>query len=107
MDDKTYRSIANNLLDELTAYFDTWDPDVIEAELVPGALTLTTSDGSKYIVSEQGAHQQMWLATPERGRRYDYDDATGRWLDNKDGSELLAVLSEALSRRVGEPVKLA
>ena len=107
MDDKTYRAIANDLLDELTGYFDDWDPDVIEAELVPGALTLTTADGLKYIVSEQGAHKQIWLATPESGRRYDYDEASKRWLDNKDSSDLLQELAAALTERVGKTIDFA
>lgn len=104
MDDKTYRQIADDLLKDMTAYFDEFDPDDIEAEFIPGALTLTLADGSKYIVSEQGAHQQVWLATPTAGRRYDYEEATNSWVDTKDGTKLREVLARELTERLGQPV---
>ncbi len=104
MEDKQYRAIAGALLRDLCAYFDEWDPDEVEAELVPGALTLITADTSTYIVSEQGAHQQMWLATPERGRRYNYDAEGRGWVDTKDGSTLQEVLAAELSAKLGKPV---
>lgn len=107
LDDKTYRRVAAALLRDLCAYFDEWDPDEIEADLVPGALTLTTGDDCKFIVSEQGAHQQMWLATPEQGRRYNYDPAGGTWIDAKDGTQLQAVLAEALSTKLGKAVSFS
>lgn len=107
MDDKAYRELADGLLTELCRYFDAWDPDEVEADLVPGALTLTTGDGSKFIVSEQGAHQQVWLATPEAGRRYGYDAAQNAWVDAKDGTRLREVLAGALSAKLGKPVAFA
>ena len=104
MDDKTYRRIADEFLEELTVYFEDADPDEIEAELIPGALSLTTADGCKYIVNEQGAHQQMWLATPTAGRRYNYDEATQTWVDSKDGTRLREVLAAALTEKLGRPI---
>lgn len=104
MDDKKYRQLADTLLCQMCEYFDEFDPDEIEAELVPGALTLTTSDGAKFIVSQQGAHQQIWLATPEVGRRYNYDAAAAAWVDTKDGTTVQLMLGTALTDKLGQPI---
>lgn len=62
-------------------------------------------NGSKIIVNSQSAMQEIWIAARSGGFHYRFQD--GRWLDTRDGSELFAALSRALSEQAGVALQLA
>jgi len=62
------------------------------------------SSGSKIIVNSQAPMQELWLAAKSGGYHYKYDGS--RWISTRDGSELFATLSAAVTQQAGVAVTL-
>ena len=45
------------------------------------------------------------LAAGARAWHYNFDDATARWIDDRDGHDLNERLAEAISERIGRTVE--
>ena len=79
----------------------------IDYALSDGLLAIDFEDGARYVVNRQAAADQMWLAAGTRAWHYDWDAATGRWRDDKDGHDLYDRLGEVVSAKLGRPVDFA
>ena len=94
LSDADYQREASALLAHIEATTDRWlDNDLIDidSQRSGGLLELTFPDRSKIIINTQPPLHEVWLATKAGG--YHYRWLQGRWLDTRDGSEFLAVLS--------------
>lgn len=78
----------------------------IDYENAGGVLTLYFGDGSQIILNRQTPVRQLWVAARDNGHHFDFDDAAGAWVRDRDAAPLLAVLEEAASRQAGENVAL-
>ena len=65
--------------------------NVLEIELI--------DNGSKIIVNSQTAMQEIWVAAKSGG--FHYKRHADRWIDTRNGAELFAALSEAVSQQAG------
>ncbi|WP_293777803.1 iron donor protein CyaY [uncultured Oxalicibacterium sp.] len=68
--------------------------NVLEIELV--------DNGSKIIVNSQAPMQELWLAARSGG--FHFKKQGEDWINTRDGSELFAVLSQAISAQSGVEV---
>lgn len=101
MEEKDYRKKVNEAFERIVKAFDEIDPDVVEAELSQGALTLTSRAKSKTVLSAQPSVRQIWLAAAAQGiaAHFNWDAASGTWRDDKGkGYELFAFLSDVVHR---------
>ena len=74
-------------------------------ELKPGGIIeIECANGTKIIINRHGAAREIWLAAKSGGYHFRLDG--GRWLDTRDGSELLASVARALSGQSGTAVAL-
>ncbi len=74
-------------------------------ELKPGGIIeIECANGTKIIINRHGAAREIWLAAKSGGYHFRHDG--GRWLDTRDGSELLASVARALSGQSGTAVAL-
>ncbi len=90
---------------QLTEQLDALEAEEFDVELGEGKLVIDVEDGGpKFIVSRQGATNQIWLAEPGGGWRFDLVD--DRWVCAKRGVELTANLAELLTAVLGRPVVL-
>ncbi len=94
--DKTLSRLSNAL--------DKLNRDDFEYEEAEGKLTIEFEDGVKLIVSRQSATNQIWLAEPGGGWKFDYK--AGQWICDKRGITLEKALSDLLSQKLGEPISL-
>ncbi|MFQ3598469.1 MAG: iron donor protein CyaY [Chloroherpetonaceae bacterium] len=94
--DKTFRRLSNAL--------DKLNRDELECEESEGKLTIEFEDGVKLIVSRQSATNQIWLAEPSGGWKFDYKD--GQWICDKRGITLEKALSDLISQKLGEMILL-
>lgn len=88
-----YRKKVQETLSRIEAAFSEVDPDVAECEMIFGALTVTLSNGSRFILSQQPSVRQIWLALAAQGtaHHFNYDAQKGQWFDDKGkGIELIA-----------------
>lgn len=76
----------------------------IDADTSGGVLTLSFANQSKIIINKQAPLSQIWVATRANGYHFDYRD--GLWIDNREGHELMALLTQACSEQAGLPVEL-
>lgn len=71
--------------------------NVLEIELI--------DHGGKIIINSQAPMQEIWVASKSGGFHYKADGA--RWIDTRDGSELMAALSHTIRELSGVALPLA
>ncbi|WP_417666646.1 iron donor protein CyaY [Pseudidiomarina sp.] len=76
----------------------------IDCESGGDILELTFPNGTKMVINKQPPLMQLWLATKFNGHHFEYRD--GQWIDNRTGSELWALLSDAASRQADTAITL-
>ena len=69
-----------------------------------GVIEIEVAGGSKIILNRHGAAREIWLAAKSGG--YHFRAEAGRWLDTRNGEELLAAVSRTLSEQAGVRVRL-
>lgn len=103
MNETEFLTLAEQTLDAIEAAVEACGAD-IEVERSGNVLTLELPDRSKVIVNSQTPMRQIWLAARSGG--FHYERRGDEWCDTRDGSELFAALSRALSQQGGAPVLL-
>jgi CyaY protein len=102
MNEGAYRQGVDALLARLDAAFEDVDPDLAESEYAQGTLVVTFRQGPKLIVSPQAPLRQIWAAFRDRAWHFDFDEAGGRWLDDKgQGVELVALVARLARDEAG------
>ncbi|MFL9924843.1 iron donor protein CyaY [Herbaspirillum lusitanum] len=61
-------------------------------------------NGSKIIVNSQAPMKEMWIAARSGGFHYKFNGS--QWINTRDGSEMYATLSEAVSAQSGVKVDI-
>jgi CyaY protein len=103
MNESEFLAAAERTLAAIEAAVEACAAD-IETTRAGNVLTLELADGSKVIVNSQAPMRQIWVAAKSGGFHYEWRD--GAWRDTRDGSELFAALSRAVSAQGGNPVLL-
>jgi CyaY protein len=108
MGESEFLAQAEATLDAIEAKLDQLnDDDMVDVECSRSGNVLEIEflhNGSKIIVNSQAAMRELWVAARSGG--YHYRQTDGKWLNTRDGSELLAALSEMVSAQGGAPVQL-
>lgn len=103
MSDADYQRETQALLSHIEAVADRWlQDDVVDIDThrTGGLLELSFPNGSKLIINTQPPLQEVWLAA--RGGGFHYKWREGAWRDTRDGSELVAALSQHASVQAGK-----
>lgn len=106
LSDAEYQQQALAMLTHVESTVDGWlDADVIDIDTqrTGGLLELHFPAGSKIIINLQPPLHEIWLAA--KGGGFHYRWSAGQWLDTRDHSEFLAVLSAHASLQAGQPLK--
>jgi CyaY protein len=108
MTETEFLSLADATLTQIEAAFervaDETDVDV-ECTRSGNVLEIEFIDnGSKIIVNSQAPMQEMWVAAKAGG--YHYRRENDAWRNTRDGSEMMAALSELASLQAGQSVVL-
>jgi CyaY protein len=107
MDQNVFLRRADECLGAVVRWLETLDPDETDYATGDGVVTIEFTDGGKFIMSRQAATRQIWFAAGARAWHYNYDGATGRWVDDRDGHDLFARLAEAISEKIGRTVEFS
>ncbi len=102
LSDAEYDRLTRALLAAVEAQVDGWlQDDVIDIDThrTGGLLELSFPNGSKIILNTQPPLHEVWMAARGGGFHFRWDE--GRWVDTRDGSEFLAVLSHHASVQGG------
>jgi CyaY protein len=104
-----YRAKLQAVYDRVLKALDGVDPDVCEADMAQGALTIRLASGARWVLSGQPPVRQLWLAVASRGRafHFDYDPARDAWHDDKgEGLEVVSLLETLLKEDAGLKVSI-
>jgi CyaY protein len=105
-DASEYRLAVDALLSRLDAAFADVDPDLAESEYAQGTLVVTFRQAHKLIVSLQPPVQQIWAAFRDRAWHFSFDEASGRWLDDRgQGIELVTLVAGLAAEHAGVSVR--
>lgn len=106
MDEPRYLRLVDDTFKKIQDVLEDVDPDDVEAYAAGDVLTITFRDRSKCVVNTQRPTRQVWLAARSRAWHFNYDEATGRWIDDKGrGDELFATLGDVIKTTAGVEVK--
>lgn len=108
MTESEFLALADSTLNAIEAALeeatDATDLDV-ECSRSGNVLEIECIDSNtKIIVNSQAPMQELWLAAKSGGYHYKYNGS--QWLSTRDGSELYATLSAAVSEQAGVAVVL-
>lgn len=112
MDERRYLQLAEGALSRIVAAFDDVELDVADVDSVGDVVTITLEPGAagaggKIVINTQRPTRQLWLAGGNRAWHFSFEEATGRWMDDKgQGAELFETVRE-LCARGGVNVALA
>ncbi|NTW50630.1 MAG: iron donor protein CyaY [Chlorobiales bacterium] len=104
MGSQEMRKKIDETLDELLDRVEAIDNEALDVETSEGIVTIEFEDGVKLIVSRQSAADQIWLAEPRNGWKFDCKD--GKWICEKNSKELFAMIETLISEKLGQTVKL-
>jgi CyaY protein len=104
MDEREFLRRADACLADVAEWLEELDPDEVDYSTADGVVTMEFADGARFILSRQAATSQVWLAAGALGLHFGYDSASDRWLDDKDGAELMTKLAEVVTAKLGHPL---
>ena len=102
LSDAEYQHRAHDMLAHVESTVDGWlDADVIDIDThrTGGLLELQFPNSSQIIINLQPPLHEIWLAA--KGGGFHFRWSAGHWLDTRDNSEFLAVLSAHASLQAG------
>ena len=91
-----FHDLVDATQENLEDIFDSSDLDV-DVENSAGILTVKFENGKALIFSRQAPLLQLWLAAPNGGFHFDYDEKRSAWKCDKS-DELLSEMVERLTR---------
>ena len=102
MDTQEYNRLADACLDRVADWLESFDPDEVDYSTADGVVKIEFPDRTTYVLNRQAGASQMWFAAGVRAWHYDWSGE--RWLDDRDGHELLENIGRAVSEKLGRPV---
>ncbi|WP_116474644.1 iron donor protein CyaY [Zobellella maritima] len=96
MNDSEFHALADAIYQHIEECIDQSGVD-IDCETIGGVMNLTFENGIKFVLNRQEPLHQIWLATRENGHHFAYQE--GRWIDNRQGHELMAWLTLQAQRQ--------
>jgi CyaY protein len=102
MDEREYERLAAAAFRRIGDLFEDVDPDLADLESAGDVLRIDFADGRCIVLNTQRPARQLWMAGGKSAWHFDYDVASGRWLDAKDARvELFAKLAELVASHAG------
>lgn len=99
MTEGEFNELADEVFDRIETALDASDVD-IDYDSNGSVLEMEFADGSKLIVNRHVPNKEIWLAAKSGGFHYAF--ANGRWISQRDGSELYARLAELIQAGAGK-----
>jgi CyaY protein len=99
-----YNNTITTLDNKLSSLID-GDSD-LDVERSGDVLTISFSDGAKFIISPNSPVNQLWVSANYEGHRFNFDGGKRFWIDEKTGQEFHVYISRLLSDKLGEEISV-
>jgi CyaY protein len=107
-DEKLYRQRLDDTYARIDAAFEEVDPDLAEVSISQGTLVIVFHEKHKLMLTPQPSPRQLWAAFRDRAWHFDWNAASGRWLDDRgQGIELVALIEETTRDMTGIEIHVA
>lgn len=106
MDSQEFLRRADECIERVEAAIQDFDPDELDYASSDGVITLEFADKRRYVLNRQSAANQMWFAAVARAWHFNWDAQRGAWIDDKEGRELYALVSDEITKKLGRGVKV-
>ena len=104
MEESAFNALADAELLRIEAGLEACGAE-IDIETKPGGiLELEFENGTKIIINRHSAAREIWVAARSGGYHFRPDE--GRWIAGRDGAELYATLTSAVSEQSGTVVSV-
>ncbi len=103
MTESEFNQLADAALARIETAIDDCGGDV-ECSRSGNVLEVEFDNGQKIIINRHDLNQEIWVAARSGGFHYSYRD--GKWISQRDGSELFTKLVELFAEQ-GEQVEFA
>jgi CyaY protein len=108
MDESTYQQLADKTFRVIVDAFESVDTDLVDCEIAGDVVTLTFAGGKRCIINTQRPVRQIWLAANARAWHFSWDEAGGRWLDDKGrGEDLYGTVARVVKETAGVDLRFA
>lgn len=104
MNETEFNALAGAVLARIEQQLERCGADLDCSPVGDGVLEIEFADGSKMVVNRHVPAREIWVAGRSGGYHFRWDGLV--WRDTRDESELMAVLSQLVSRQAGETVHL-
>ena len=105
IDRNDFSSRAQDTLRHVDDVLGDIDPDALDVELAGDVMTLTFSDGVRFVLNSHSAARQIWLAAGTSAWHFDPPESpSGDWIAPKNGDELYATLARVVGEKIGTEV---
>lgn len=101
MGSNDYTALSTACLKKVEDWLEDFDPDELDFTPSDGVITLEFGDGTKYVLNRQSAAEQVWYAAGARAWHFNYDEARGQWIDDKEGFDLYERILETVGTKLG------
>jgi CyaY protein len=104
MEESAFNALADAELLRMEAALEACGAEV-DIETKPGGiLELEFENGTKIIINRHSAAREIWVAARSGG--YHFRPCEGAWIAGRDGAELYATLTKAVSEQSGETISI-
>lgn len=107
MEEREFERRASEAWKRVLDVFDDIDPDDADVEESGDVIRIDYKNGSRVVLNTQRPARQLWLAGGQQAWHFSFDEAEGRWLDDKGRGELFATLSTLTEQAIGSPLRKA
>ena len=106
MDRQVFYRESGRALEHIDSTLGDLELEELDVDLAGDVLTLSFTDGGRFIINAHSAAEQIWLAAGTTAWHFDWDDGAGRWIAVKTGDELMQTVATAVGKKVGRPIAL-
>ena len=96
--------LSSRALEHIDDWLGDLEHEDLDVDLAGDVLTLSFSDGGRFIINAHSAAGQIWMAANKDAWHFDYDEATDRWVASKNGDELMATVARTVGARLGQTI---
>ncbi len=98
MNDSQFHKLADTVFVRIEDTLDNCDFD-IDYQKIGSVFYIYLPSGTKLVLNKQEPLHELWLATPENGFHFQYNNQ--QWQDKRNHHELFALLSKTCSQHLG------
>ena len=103
VDENTFRKHADAALESLKkSLISAEDSADIEVEDQAGALHISFEDGTRFIISPNGAAGQIWISALSTSFKLDWSDSESDFVLTKSGERLKPLAARLINQQLGE-----